>query len=78
MLPHDAASRKHILDLLRRTVHAAGQPTGKKMERLAEIEKLFAGAGSVDQDQKHPRNTASPVAAQTRKRSHASASRVTA
>ena len=78
MLPHDAASRKHILDLLRRTVHAAGQPTGKKMERLAEIEKLFASAGSVDQDQKHPRNTASPVAAQTRKRSHASASRVTA
>jgi hypothetical protein len=44
MLPADAASRKRILQVLRRTAEAAGEVSGEKARRLEQIEKLFGGA----------------------------------
>jgi hypothetical protein len=71
MLPPDAASRKHVLESIRRTVLAAGQATGEKAERLAQVEALFAGGKSVKQIEKALRKTAGPVLTQRKTRSTA-------
>lgn len=42
MLPADPAVRAKALEVIRRTVNAAGKPGGERAKRLAEIEKLFA------------------------------------
>jgi hypothetical protein len=47
MLPASAATRQHVLELIRRTVHAAGKVTGEKALRLARIEALFTGVKPV-------------------------------
>ena len=44
MLPPDAASRKRMLEGLRRTVESVGAVSGERAQRLAQIEKLF-GSG---------------------------------
>src|SRR3954451_25019401 len=41
MLAGDAARRTRILEALHRTVRAAGELTGERAERLAQVEKLF-------------------------------------
>jgi hypothetical protein len=71
MLPPDAASRKHVLESIRRTVLAAGQATGEKAERLAQVEALFAGSKPVKQIEKAPRKTAGPALTQRKARSTA-------
>ena len=55
MLPADAATRTRILDTLRRTVGAAGQPTGEKAQRLAQIEQMCAGTLPVARRKPAPR-----------------------
>jgi hypothetical protein len=60
MLPASAAARQHVLELIRRTVHAAGKVTGEKALRLARIEALFTGAKPV-------RRAAKPVKQPARK-----------
>ena len=45
MLPADAARRAKALEAIRRTVQAAGKPTGERAERLAFIEKMYGAAG---------------------------------
>ncbi len=57
MLPPDAASRKHVLEIIRRTVLAAGQVTGEKAERLAKVEELFAGGKPDQQIERRSRKT---------------------
>ena len=42
MLPADPAVRTKALEILRQTVHATGKASGKRAERLAQVEKLFA------------------------------------
>ena len=46
MLPADPAVRTKALEVIRRTVNAAGKPGGERAKRLAEIEKLFAAVNS--------------------------------
>jgi len=41
MLPADTTQRTRMLEVIRRTVQAAGAATGERAERLAQIEKLF-------------------------------------
>jgi hypothetical protein len=41
MLPADAATRAEVLGKIRRVASAAGEITGERAERLAQIEKLF-------------------------------------
>ena len=41
MLPTDAEGRAQMVAILRKIVTAAGEPTGERAERLAQIEKLF-------------------------------------
>lgn len=43
MLPADAEARTKMLAAIQRTVNAAGQVSGKRGERLAQIEALFSG-----------------------------------
>ena len=43
MLPADDELRAKALDVIQRTSHAAGKPTGERAKRFAEIEKLFGG-----------------------------------
>ncbi|MBK6864679.1 MAG: DUF3141 domain-containing protein [Ideonella sp.] len=43
MLPADAAARARLLETVRRAAQAAGKPSGEKAQRLAQVEKLFAG-----------------------------------
>ncbi|HEX6735343.1 MAG TPA: DUF3141 domain-containing protein [Azonexus sp.] len=43
MLPDDAAARRKALERIQRIVSAAGEITGERADRLATIEKLFAG-----------------------------------
>jgi len=52
MLPADPAVRRKLLDAIRATVSAVGAPSGERAERLAQIEKLFAGAGPVEPEAK--------------------------
>ncbi|NJD34143.1 MAG: DUF3141 domain-containing protein [Betaproteobacteria bacterium] len=47
MLPADSGKRAQILEVVRRTVHAAGKPTGERAERLAVIEKIFGVANKT-------------------------------
>lgn len=42
MLPADAEARAKTLDIIRNVVMAAGEISGERAERLAEVEKLFA------------------------------------
>jgi hypothetical protein len=58
MLPADAASRARILEILRRTVQAAGQVSGEKAQRLEQIERLFAAAAPIRQLEPAPRKAA--------------------
>jgi hypothetical protein len=60
MLPASAASRQQALNLIRRTVEAAGRATGDKAARLARVEALFSGVKPV-------RRAASPVKQPARK-----------
>ena len=46
MLPTDAAARAQALDRIRRVVSAAGEPSGERAERLAQVEKLFGAAAA--------------------------------
>jgi len=55
MLPADAATRTRIVETLRRTVSAAGQPSGEKAQRLAQIEQMCAGALPVARRKPAPR-----------------------
>ncbi|MEC5385541.1 DUF3141 domain-containing protein [Uliginosibacterium sp. H3] len=41
MLPADKAARAKALDIIRKCIHAAGEATGARAERLAEIEQIF-------------------------------------
>jgi pimeloyl-ACP methyl ester carboxylesterase len=41
MLPTDAEGRAQMVAIIRKIVTAAGEPTGERAERLAQIEKLF-------------------------------------
>lgn len=45
MLPTDAEVRAQTLDTIREIASAAGNPTGERARRLAQIEKLFSMAG---------------------------------
>jgi hypothetical protein len=47
MLPADAAERTRMLEVIRRTVRAAGAVGGGKAERLAEVERLFGDSRSA-------------------------------
>jgi hypothetical protein len=47
MLPADAAARAQVLGRIRRVVSAAGEPSGERAERLAQVEKLFGAAAAV-------------------------------
>jgi len=67
MLPADAASRTRILEILRRTVQAAGQVSGEKAQRLERVEKLFAGAAPTRQLKPAPRKAARATPAQRKK-----------
>jgi len=58
MLPADAATRSRILEVIRRTVGAAGQPGGEKAQRLAQIEQMCAGTTSVLRRKTAPRKAA--------------------
>jgi hypothetical protein len=44
MLPADAKERGKMLAIIRQIASAAGEPTGERAERLAQIEKLFQAA----------------------------------
>jgi hypothetical protein len=67
MLPADAATRTRILEVLRRTVQAAGQVVGEKAQRLEQIEELFAGAAPIKQLKPAPRKAVRATAAQRKK-----------
>jgi len=54
MLPADAARRAKALEAIRRTVQAAGKPTGERAERLAFIEKMYGAAGKDKTPAKAP------------------------
>ena len=60
--PEDAAGRRgqrtRILEAIRRTVGAAGQPSGEKAQRLAQIEQICAGATPVARRKTVPRKAA--------------------
>ncbi|HRI16927.1 MAG TPA: hypothetical protein PL196_00240, partial [Burkholderiaceae bacterium] len=43
MLPADAAVRARLLETIRRIAQAAGSPSGDRAQRLAQVERLFAG-----------------------------------
>jgi hypothetical protein len=58
MLPADTATRTRILEAIRRTVGAAGQPGGEKAQRLAQIEQMCAGTMPVAQRKPAPRKAA--------------------
>ncbi len=50
MLPADSASRKRILETIRRVLESVGPVTGERAQRLAQVEELFgtgAKAGST-------------------------------
>jgi hypothetical protein len=48
MLSTDIALRKRLLEALRRTVHATGEVTGERAQRLAQVEALFGAGQSAD------------------------------
>jgi hypothetical protein len=58
MLPADATTRSRILEVIRRTVGAAGQPGGEKAQRLAQIEQMCAGTTPVLRRKAAPRKAA--------------------
>ncbi len=64
MLPPDAATRKRLLDAIRKTVEAAGPVTGARAQRLAQVEDLFAvgkAAEEITRIEEAPRLATSPV-----------------
>ena len=64
MLPPDAATRKRLLDVIRRTVEAAGPATGARAQRLAQVEDLFAvgkAAEEIARIEEVPRLATSPI-----------------
>ena len=75
MLPPDAASRKRMLEVIRRTVTAAGQATGAKAERLAQVEELFAGGKPAKRIAPAPRKAAGAALTQKKARIPAGASK---
>jgi hypothetical protein len=48
MLPPDATVRAETLNKIRQVVSAAGEATGERAERLAQIEKLFQAVAPVE------------------------------
>jgi hypothetical protein len=70
MLPADAASRSHLLKSIRRTLESVGPVTGERAQRLAQVEKLFAGAKPARQVKtvkKVVRKTTRPALTQRKK-----------
>ena len=65
MLSVDSAKRTQALDAIRRTVHAAGKPTGARAERFAVIEKMFGGVKNAKASEKlnAPEKTKAPAKA---------------
>jgi hypothetical protein len=64
MLPPDAATRKRLLDAIRRTVEAAGPATGARAQRLAQVENILAvgkAAEEITKIEEAPRVATSPV-----------------
>jgi len=72
MLPADSAKRASMLEGIRRTVRAAGAVTGVRAERLAQVERLFAGSAASPRTARVPRKTA-PVPRRARRASAAAA-----
>jgi len=68
MLPPDAAGRKQVLDVIRRTVEAAGPAAGERARRLAQVEALIEGATPVEQVAKAARKRAAPAALARKRR----------
>jgi hypothetical protein len=48
MLPPDAATRRLLLEAIRRVADAAEPVTGEKAQRLAQVERLFAGGKAAE------------------------------
>jgi hypothetical protein len=61
-----------MLEGIRRTVRAAGAVTGVRAERLAQVERLFAGSAASPRTARVPRKTA-PVPRRARRASAAAA-----
>ena len=57
MLPPDAAVRKRVLDAIRRIVTAAGEPSGERAQRLAQIEAMCSGPAPARPAKAAPRKT---------------------
>ncbi len=72
MLPADSAKRASMLEGIRRTVRAAGAVTGVRAERLAQVERLFAGSASSPKAPRVPRK-ATPAPRRARRSSAAAA-----
>ena len=72
MLPADSAKRASVLEGIRRTVRAAGAVTGVRAERLAQVERLFAGSASSPKAPRVPRK-ATPAPRRARRSSAAAA-----
>jgi pimeloyl-ACP methyl ester carboxylesterase len=58
MLPAAPAARTKMLDAIHRVVHAAGKASGERADRLAYVEKLFAGEKTPKQRAKPSRKVA--------------------
>ena len=54
MVSADPAARAKALEIIKRTVSAAGEVTGARAERLAQIEKLFSAADARKSASKTP------------------------
>ena len=54
MLSADPAARAKALEAIKRTVGAAGEVTGARAERLAQIEKLFSAGDARKSASKNP------------------------
>ena len=67
MLPADAATRQRILDAVRRTVTASGQPAGERAQRLAEIEQMCAAVTPAARRKPVPRKAARAALPQHKK-----------
>ena len=74
MLPGDATKRTQALDAIRRTVHAAGKPTGARAERFAVIEKMFGGVKNAKASETQKATEKAKAPAKTRATAKAKAS----
>jgi hypothetical protein len=60
MLPADAAARAQVLGRIRRVVSAAGELSGERAERLAQVEKLFGAAAGGSGGRKRAAKSTAP------------------